>query len=156
FFSPSDAQTSPRILAVFKETRKAMLPDVVQRTYANAKASFEKKDAKALVQFEQLLQLLDDPDLRTMPQLEDLRTVVSGFRDLSKAMANAAAVVPAAPAIPALQPVVAAGAASPGSSVVTTIIPAVEKPSDVVPGFTPPIVISQTIPQWVPPGSVDR
>jgi TonB family protein len=154
FYRPSDAQTSPRILAVFKETRKALLPEVVQRTYADAKASFEKKEPKALAQFEQVLQLLDDPDLRAMPQLGDLRTVVSGFRDLSKAMVSAAAAAPLSDPAPtrSVLPVAEAGSVPP----VATPPPAVETPSDSVRGFTPPIVISQPIPQWIPPNSVDR
>src|SRR5215471_12798791 len=89
FYRPSETQTSPRILSVFQETRKAMLPGLVQRSYANAKALFEKKDPQALSQFELVLKLLDDPDLKNAAQLADMRTVVSGFRDLSKAMASA-------------------------------------------------------------------
>ena len=51
--------------------RVDLLPGLVQRTYADAKASFEKKDPKALPQFEQVLTLLDDPDLKGVPQIAD-------------------------------------------------------------------------------------
>src|SRR5215475_15288414 len=59
FYRPSETQTSPRIRSVFQDTRKKLLPTVIQRKYAEAKASFEKKDPKAVTQFEQLLMLLD-------------------------------------------------------------------------------------------------
>jgi TonB family protein len=151
-YRPSETQTSPRIRSVFQETRKAILPRLVQRKYAEAKTSFEKKDPKALAQFEQVLTLLDDPDLKSTPQLSDLRTVVSGFRDLSKATAGP-------PATP--KPVVAATGQSPdieaGQAVSVVDSPsASDRGVNFSAGFTPPIVISQPLPQWVPPGTIDR
>jgi TonB family protein len=154
-YRPSETQTSPRIRSVFQETRKAILPGLVQRKYAEAKTSFEKKDPKALAQFEQVLTLLDDPDLKSTPQLSDLRTVVSGFRDLSQAMA--ASPPPAPP-----KPVVATTAArSPdieaGQAVSVPDSPsASERGVNFSAGFTPPIAISQPLPPWVPPSTIDR
>ena len=153
FYRPSDTQTSPRIRAVFDETRKALLPGLVQRTYAEAKASFEKKDPKALSQFELVLALLDDPDLKGAPQLADLRTVVSGFRDLSKAMAG---VPPPAAPKPVEAPAPAQTADSAAAQAATVVDPSPDRVPDVSPGFTPPVVISQPIPRWVPPNTVDR
>ena len=86
----SDVQASPRMRTAFQDLRKALLPDVVQRMYAEAKAKFDKHDPSAADTFDRLLTLLDDPDLKDA-QLSDLRAVASGFRDLSKA-ANAAPV----------------------------------------------------------------
>jgi TonB family protein len=153
FYHPSETQTAPRIRSVFDETRRAFLPGLVQKTYADAKASFEKKDPKALGQFELVLKLLDDPDLKNMSQLADMRTVVNGFRDLSKAIASAPVANPPntpGPAAPVPQPAVASAAAQTAS----VVDPPVPEGSPL--GFTPPVVISQPIPRWSPPNDVDR
>ena len=150
FYHPSETETSPRILSVFDETRRAMLPGLVQKTYADAKVSFEKKDPKALTQFELVLKLLDDPDLKNMPQLADMRTVVNGFRDLSKAIASAPTTKAAKPAeLPGPSSVESAPAQT--AAIVDT--PPAEGSSL---GFTPPVVISQPIPRWTPPNDTDR
>ena len=154
-YRPSEMQTSPRIRSVFQETRKAVLPGLVQRKYSEAKTSFEKKDPKALAQFEQVLTLLDDPDLKGTPQLSDLRTVVSGFRDLSKAMANAAAPAPPPPVVTATAAPNANIEGGPAVSAVDSP-PAADRGANFSAGFTPPIVISQPLPQWVPPNTSDR
>jgi TonB family protein len=150
FYRPSEAQTSPRIRAVFQETRKALLPELVQRTYTEAKASFERKDPKALSQFEQVLALLDDPDLKGVSQLADLRTVVEGFRDLSKAIASVKPPDPPTPVETAIVPTNRAPATA------SSIADAPDHAVDNASGFTPPIVISQPIPSWTPPNNVDR
>ena len=84
FHQLSEGQASPRMRTVFQETRKALLPAIVQRMYANAKTSFDKGEPEAAHQFDRLIALLDDPDLKDA-QLSDLRAVARGFRDLSKA-----------------------------------------------------------------------
>jgi TonB family protein len=89
----TEGQASPRMRAVFQETRKALLPDLVHRMYAQAKTAFDNHDPAAVRQFDRLITLLDDPDLKDA-QLSDLRGVAAGFRDLSKA-ANVDAVAPA-------------------------------------------------------------
>jgi TonB family protein len=150
FYHPSETQTSPRIRSVFDETRRALLPGLVQKTYADAKTSFEKKDPKALTQFELVLKLLDDPDLKNMPQLADMRTVVNGFRDLSKAMSSA----PTANATkPADLPVPPRAESAPPQTAAVVDAPA---PEGSPLGFTPPVVISQPIPRWTPPNDIDR
>lgn len=150
FYHPSETETSPRILSVFDETRRAMLPALVQKTYADAKVSFEKKDPKALTQFEIVLKLLDDPDLKNMPQLADMRTVVNGFRDLSKAIASAPTTNAAKPAE---LPVPPSAESAPAQTAAIVDAPAAEGSSL---GFTPPVVISQPIPRWTPPNDADR
>jgi TonB family protein len=155
FYHPSDTLTSPRILSIFQETRKAMLPGLVQRTYADGKALFEKKDPKALAQFELVLKLLDDPDLKGVSQLADMRTVVSGFRDLSKAMANVAP--PAAPPQQVNPPAARTAAAAPAQAASVVETPPAPAPTgDAALGFTPPTVISQPLPRWDPPSAADR
>ncbi len=152
-YRPSETQTSPRIRAIFQETRKALLPGLVQRRYADAKAAFERKDPNALVEFEQLLTLLDDPDIKTIAQLADLRTVVSGFRDLSKAMASVPPPVAARP-IEAVRPVQREDVRT--SPAAAAVDPVAAPLPDGALGFTPPVVISQPLPRWAPPSTVDR
>lgn len=151
-YRPSETQTSPRIRTVFQDTRKTLLPGLVQRRYTDAKAAFERKDPNALSQFEQLLVLLDDPDVKTIAQLSDLRTVVSGFRDLSKAMASVPPPVAAGPIEPAAVQRDAGGIPPAAATVDPVGGPIPEGPL----GFTPPVVISQPLPRWVPPSTVDR
>jgi TonB family protein len=139
-YSPSEDLASPRIQTVFRETRRQVLPTIVRERYGAAKAAFERKDPDAGEQFEAVLGLLDDPDAQGVPALSDLRTVVSAFRDLAKAMAQ----------VPAL-PVARLPDATP------------QGPGDVTPALdpntvytmadtdvVPPVVLVQRIPRWVP------
>lgn len=98
FHQLSEVQASPRMRAVFQETRKALLPDLVHRMYAEAKTSFDKQDPSAAHQFDRLIALFDDPDLKDA-QLSDLRAVASGFRDLSKAPSSRPEDAPASVAV---------------------------------------------------------
>src|SRR5262245_60496506 len=95
----SKAQASPRVLAVFRETRRSILPAIVNRTFNDAKAAFARKDPAALAQFEHVLLLLEDPDLQDNPTTAHLKAVVNGFRDLSRA--SATPTLPAAPIVAA-------------------------------------------------------
>jgi TonB family protein len=148
FYRPSDAQTSPRILNVFQEVRRALLPAVVQRSYADARAAFDRKDPEAAAQFDRVLALLDDPDMRGAPVLSDLRTVVSGFRDLSKAVAPT---TPASSGSPAAA--LDAAAAIQGEAATAARVaradesPAAREEDDTV---IPPVALSQPLPRWTP------
>jgi len=162
FFRLSD-QASPRIRTIFQDTRKAMLPGLVQRRYADAKAAFDKKDPQAAKQFDQVLALLEDPDLKPTPALTDLRTVATGFRDLAKAASvppPAPAPVAAAPPPPAAAPAAAASAPAPAAP--KTIAPLVDgSPNAPIlvrsqDSITPPVPIFQQLPQWVPTKLADR
>jgi TonB family protein len=155
FFHLPEGKASPRIQTVFADIRRQVYPDLVQRSYADAKAAFDRHDADAGAKFDRVLALLDDPDARAVPSLADLRTVAAGFRDLSKA-ANP-------PALPA-QPV-AAPASSPTPAQPATGNPAVQAtvrdqpdgavqpgtPSDTpsTSNVVPPVAIYQPIPPWV-------
>lgn len=99
FHQPSEAQASPRIRAAFREVRRDLFPGLVQRSYADARAAFDRKDPEAIAAFDRVVALLDDPEAETITGRSDLRTIVRGFRDLAKAVAAAAA--PASPAPPA-------------------------------------------------------
>jgi len=83
-FQPSEADASPRVRAAFSDVRQRLLPELARAQYAEAKASFDRKDfAAAEGQFRQVLTLVDDP--QTGGRLADLRVLAAGFLDLSAA-----------------------------------------------------------------------
>lgn len=142
YVPPADL-ASPRIQTVFRETRRQVLPTIVREKYTAAKAAFERKDPRAGEQFEAVLALLDDPDVQNVPALSDLKTVVSAFRDLTKAMADA-------------QPPPLAGVPSPAAQAPNVITAGIDPNTvytvedvDVV----PPAVLTQRIPRWAPKGA---
>jgi tetratricopeptide (TPR) repeat protein len=136
-FVPSDNEASPRIQTVFRDVRRAALPKIARERYADAKAAFDRKDPQTARQFDDLLTLLDDSDLRDWSAAADLRSVASAFRDLAKAVA-------AAPVSPAA----AARSAEP------SLQPALEPPdityTSADADVTPPVTLSQRTPQWRP------
>jgi hypothetical protein len=135
-YQPSADQASPRIQSIFREVRRQSLPKIVMERYAVAKAAFERKDSRAAQLFDDVLALLDDPDVDATSALGDLRGVASAFRDLAKAVAASPSTV--AEARSAQQPAPAPG---PVPDIIYTIAD-----TDV----TPPVAQSQRIPPWRP------
>jgi len=140
FFVPSAEEAPPHIQTIFRDVRRATLPKIARDRYADAKAAFERKDPQTARQFDELLTLLDDPDLRDWSAGADLRAVASAFRDLAKAVA-ATSVSPAGDARAAeVRPQLP--------------LPPLESP-DVIyttsdQDVTPPLSVVQRIPQWRP------
>src|SRR4051794_30093994 len=63
-YLPGDAEASPRVRAAFSDVRRKLLPEIGAARYAEAKATFDRKEyARATVEFRQLLALLQDPDM---------------------------------------------------------------------------------------------
>lgn len=170
FHHLSEAQASPRLRSVFEETRKALLPGLVQRWYADAKAAYDDHNPTADRQFDRLIALLDDPDLKDA-QLSDLRAVALGFRDLSRRMrapkeplAPASAQAPSEPAGPPpapsppapiahATPKVSAPLTGPPDTVRITsrgASPVVTPKAPPLPGLEPPVPIAQPFPEWSP------
>ena len=89
-YLPSADLASPRVQSIFRDVRRQSLPKIVVERYTAAKASFERKDARAVQQFDEVLALLDDQDLDQTSTLTDLRAVASAFRDLAMAVAASA------------------------------------------------------------------
>jgi len=102
-YRASTDEFSPRLRSVFVDARKRMLPSIIQKEYANAKAAFDKQDFPAAAAgFEVVLKGLADPDIAAMAAvapLSDLRTLSAGFKDLSVKF------TPPPPAPPAPAPV---------------------------------------------------
>jgi TonB family protein len=135
-FVPSADEAPPKIQAIFRDARRATLPKIARERYADAKAAFERKDPLTGRQFDDLLTLLDDPDLREWSAAADLRAVASAFRDLAKAVATPASPAPdARPAEFRPQPALA-----PHDITYT--------PADT--DVTPPVSLLQRMPEWRP------
>jgi TonB family protein len=149
----SEADVSPRLIAMFHETRKRLLPLAAKDLYANGKASFDRKDyAAASTQLRQLVTLLSDPSLvESMAALSDLKQLADGFLRLSDAEVAAAAARPAAP--PPVAPPVAMDT-PPATAPKVPALPAIFSTTDK--DVTPPVEILRTLPRWVPPNPVAR
>ena len=135
-YQPNETDASPRVRAAFSDVRRRLLPDIVNARYAAAKGEFDRKIyADATQHFRQVLALLDDPDMGG--KLPDLRTLASGFLDLS--------VAASAPPPP---PVKAEVAATPP--------PAVPQPDPnriytmVDKDVNPPVIVRQEMPRLTP------
>ena len=96
---------SPRLRSAFGDVRKRLLPAIIQKQYADSKAAFDKKDfATAAVGFEGVLKGIADPDISALaglPPLSDLRTLATGFKDLSAKSVAPPEPPPSAPVVPA-------------------------------------------------------
>jgi TonB family protein len=114
-YHPSEVEASPRVRAAFTEVRQKLLPDIARSRYAEAKATFDRKEyQQARDQFQGLLGLIDDPEMGG--RLGDLRVLVTGFIDLT-----AAAAAPAPkPAAKAEEPAPAPPPPSPSSVAAAT------------------------------------
>lgn len=136
-YFPSPADVSPRVRAVFTDVRRRMLPSIVQKRYAQAKAAYDRKEFKAAeAGFKGVLDVLADPDLgaaANQPPLSDLRTLTVGFHELS-----AAAAAPPPPPPPPPQPEPAVVPAPAAAKIYTATDTAV----------VPPVAIKQMLPAY--------
>jgi hypothetical protein len=86
-FRPTEADASPRVRAAFSDVRQRVLPGIIQERYTRAKQIFGQGErARAKTEFQQVIDLLDDPDVVSVldrPPLGGLRTLAGGFLDLS-------------------------------------------------------------------------
>lgn len=142
-YFPSSADVSPRVRSTFAEVRRRMLPGIVHQKYAQAKVAYDQKDfVAAEAGFKQVLDVLADPDVgpaATQPPLSDLRTLTTGFHELSAA---AAAPPPPPPPPPPLPP-------PPAPEPVAVPVPAVPKIYSAGDAkVVPPVAINQVLPQY--------
>lgn len=124
-YRPDPAEASPRIQALFTQVRQRMGPALLKRMYQRARAAMERKDRDtAVAEFEAMLRMADDPDVRADPATAELKELGSGFLELSRAMPGKTPAVPLA---------------SPGALPVPRLSV-----------MTPPVVIQQRLPRWIP------
>jgi len=134
FYRLPEEDTSPRVLAMFADVRKSVLPGIAQSAYADAKMAFDRKEPDAHIRFDRVLELLKDPVVASDPALADLATVATGFRDLSRASA------------PAPTPAQASGTAPASGAAARPTATAAATPGLIV----QPIAISQPLPALPP------
>jgi TonB family protein len=141
-YQPGESDASPRIRSAFTLVRRRMLPSIIQQKYAQAKASFDRKEWGAAADgFTQVLAALADQDVAAeakQPPLSDLRTLAGGFQELA-----AKAAAPPPPPPPA--PVVVAPPPPPAPAA-----PRIYTGGET--GVAPPVPINQTLPSF--PGQV--
>jgi hypothetical protein len=133
----------PRVRTAYSETRKKMLPSAAQSAYQEAKAAFDFKDyITAQRGFALVLQVLADPDVEAAASkspLADIRTLATGFHELSAKAATppepVARVLPQPPVVPELP-----AAAPPPRA------PKVYSASDL--NVVPPMTLNQQIPAF--------
>jgi tetratricopeptide (TPR) repeat protein len=140
-FQPAETQMSPRLVTVFRDVRKQLLPRIVQQSYAEAKVAFDRKELEAAaIGFDRVLLLLNDPDLPASSGTTDLRMLATGFRDLSRVAPPPPPPKAASPPAPSAPPN-GRPAEAPGP-------PRTYGPNDA--DVTPPVVVSQQLPPWRP------
>jgi tetratricopeptide (TPR) repeat protein len=130
----SDAEHSPRVIALFRDVRQKALPAVAQQLYAHARTDYENEKYDAAVAgFKQALQVMADigPASQTAT-LADLKELASGFLALAdvKVAAQAPPPAPAAAVAP----------------VATNVAPAFYTLADI--DVTPPVALDQQVPPW--------
>ena len=92
-----EADVTPRLVTMFQQVRRRVLPAATRDLYARAKADFDGKSyAAASSQLKTLLALVGDPDLAAQaPAMADLKMLGEGFLKLAEAELAAAAKAPA-------------------------------------------------------------
>jgi tetratricopeptide (TPR) repeat protein len=157
-YTISDADVSPRLVAMFHEVRKQLLPAAAKKIYSNAKASFESKNyVAASAQFKAMFAILEDPDMADQAgSLADLKMLGEGFVALSESQL-ASGPKPAAPPTPT-PPAAAPPASNPPvrSALVSAAGPGERIYTSFDKDVTPPIEIDRRMPPWLPANAVEQ
>jgi TonB family protein len=143
---------APRMRTAFGDAKKRLLPSIIQQHYNSAKAAFDAKDfGVAGDGFQRVLDALNDPDMKhaaAVSPLADLKTLASGFRDLSVQTNSPPPPVAAMLAVPPpVQPVQAQSQVHAAAKIYT----------GTEAGVIPPVAISQEFPKYpgrVPSGGI--
>jgi tetratricopeptide (TPR) repeat protein len=155
-YHPSAADASPRVRSAFSDVRKRMLPSLIQQQYGQAKAAFDRKEfAAAADGFQRILEILADPDVgaaANAPPLSDVRTLASGFHELSATAA--APPPPPKPPPPPPAPVAAAEPARPAAPRIYTSDDADVVPPTVVRQLLPPFPLTPLMPTQAGQGAL--
>jgi len=165
-YHPSEAQASPRVRTFFENARRPLLPEIVRQSYTQGRDAFDKKDLTgAQKYFDLTIALIDEIGVAQDQALGDLRTVVSGFRDLTKLAVRreTASESTGSPASNnAKDPSPAARDTTPATPASTTTAPVPAAPpapsiygpdnADVV----RPVPISRAMPTWQPSNPMEQ
>jgi TonB family protein len=143
-YVPDPADTSPRVMELFREARRARLPDVLREAYAAGKAAMDGQDLEgAIRQFELVVRLAAEAEIAADSTIRDLNVLAGGFLELARARMEAAKPAPVDPPEPETTPdPTETGAQTAG------VAPA--------PLITPAVPIEQALPPWVAPDAASR
>jgi hypothetical protein len=149
-FAVSDADLPPRLVALFAQTRKRVMPGVVKRLFGEARADFQAHNlTSARDKFEKVQTLTHDPAMADSADAVDLQLLVASYIDILK---NSAPTAPApnpartattsAPAVPTPS-TASAPAVTPAATAAAAAVPPVTPgptatPSPVPSSATPP------------------
>jgi TonB family protein len=105
-FKMSDTEISPRLVSMYRDTRKRLLPTAARDLYTKAKTDYDNKDfAGSSIEFKKLMALLADDDLAgSNSPVADLKMLAEGFSALADGEVAAAAKAAAATAAAAAPP----------------------------------------------------
>ena len=135
-YALSDSDVPPRLVALFTQTRRRVMPGVVRRLFSEARDDFQAKQfEQARGKFEQVLALTNDPIMSASTETPDIQLLTSSYLDIVK---NAA---PAVPAKAAARPTTAA-------PVLPSPVPSPAKAA-LSPAVTPPVTIRQDVPAYI-------
>jgi TonB family protein len=148
-YRPTETQASPRVRQFYESVRGPLLPEILRQEYGRAKDAFDHKEmASAAKGFDLALALIEEIGAAD-PSVGDMRTLATGFRDLSKAAVAAAAPPPAPP--PAAAPVVEAPVPAAPPPPAT---PPADDPNKVYAsgdlGVKEPVSLARPMPPWHP------
>ena len=138
-FTLEGTDASPRLVALFGDVRKRMVPEVAKQAYQRGRTSFDAGDmAGATLEFKAVVELADTAPPEHAALLGDLKVLAGGFLRLSEAAA------------PKPAPKVAAASV------------ALAPPSGPVDGFysvtntdaRAPFPLARPVPSWVRPASL--
>jgi tetratricopeptide (TPR) repeat protein len=162
-FKMSETEVAPRVVAMYQQVRRRLLPGMAKDIYAKGKASFEQRQyPAAAAHFETVLALLaGDEDAEDAPGLPDLKLLADGFLKLAqgqlaaeprpdvKASAMQAENTPASPPERA-----ATALAGPPAAAVSRPATAPAIYSAAAPDVMPPVELVRKLPAWHPPNGV--
>ena len=146
----SSEDVPPRFMTLVAEAKKRLVPSIARKTFNEGRDQYRSGDRQqAVARFDLVMSLTEVPGFKETADAEDLRTLASGFIDLSRATTAAAHPEPKvedpkseespSPAAKAPEPV--------GTPALAQLAPAAEHSADV----TQAVAIRQTIPA-VPSG----
>ena len=87
-FAVSEADLSPRLVNLFTQTRRRVMPGVVKRLFTEARADFQARNfPSARDKFEKVLTLTHDPAMADSADAVDLQLLVASYIDIVKSSA---------------------------------------------------------------------
>ena len=132
----SEAEYSPKIVALFRDVRKRTLPAAAQHLYLVARTDYESKNYEsAAAGFKQILQIIADVEVKDQTAtLTDIKELAGGFLTLSETKIAAKAPAPVA------EKTIAAAPAPVAVALVPYTLADVQ--------VTPPVIVEQQVPTW--------